>query len=44
MAATGVIDVKLLAKLLRDKYFRAKPPKAAGREQYGADFVARLSG
>jgi anhydro-N-acetylmuramic acid kinase len=42
MAATGVIDVKLLAKLLRDKYFRAKPPKAAGREQYGADFVTKL--
>jgi anhydro-N-acetylmuramic acid kinase len=42
MAATGVIDVKLLAKLLRDKYFRAKPPKAAGREQYGAEFVTKL--
>jgi anhydro-N-acetylmuramic acid kinase len=42
MAATGVIDVKLLAKLLRDKYFRAKPPKSAGREQYGADFVTKL--
>jgi len=42
MAATGVIDVKLLAKLLRDKYFRAKPPKAAGHEQYGADFVTKL--
>ncbi len=42
MAATGVIDVKLLAKLLRDKYFRAKPPKTAGREQYGAEFVTKL--
>ncbi len=42
MAATGVIDVKLLAKLLRDKYFRAKPPKSAGREQYGAEFVTKL--
>jgi anhydro-N-acetylmuramic acid kinase len=42
MAATGVIDVKLLAKLLRDKYFRGKPPKSAGREQYGADFVTKL--
>jgi anhydro-N-acetylmuramic acid kinase len=42
MAGTGVIDVKLLAKLLRDKYFRAKPPKSAGREQYGADFVTKL--
>lgn len=42
MAASGVVDVKLLAKLLRDKYFRAKPPKSAGREQYGADFVSKL--
>ena len=42
MAASGVVDVKLLAKLLRDKYFRAKPPKSAGREQYGAEFVSKL--
>ena len=42
MAAAGVIDVKLLAKLLRDKYFRAKPPKTAGRDQYGAEFVTKL--
>jgi len=42
MAASGVPDPKLLAKLLRDKYFRAKPPKTAGREQYGAEFVTKL--
>jgi anhydro-N-acetylmuramic acid kinase len=42
IAATGDIDVKLLAKLLRDKYFRAKPPKTAGREQYGSEFVSKL--
>jgi anhydro-N-acetylmuramic acid kinase len=42
MAASGEIDPKLLAKLLRDKYFRAKPPKTAGREQYGSEFVSRL--
>jgi anhydro-N-acetylmuramic acid kinase len=42
MAATGEVDPKLLAKLLRDKYFRAKPPKTAGREQYGAEFVSKL--
>ena len=28
--------------LLRDKYFRAKPPKTAGREQYGSEFVSKL--
>jgi anhydro-N-acetylmuramic acid kinase len=41
-AAVGQIDPKLLNKLLRDKYFRAKPPKTAGREQYGAEFVSKL--
>jgi anhydro-N-acetylmuramic acid kinase len=42
IAASGALDPKLLAKLLRDKYFRAKPPKTAGREQYGAEFVTKL--
>ena len=42
MAASGELDAKLLAKLLRDKYFRAKPPKTAGREQYGTEFVSKL--
>ena len=42
MAASGDIDAKLLAKLLRDKYFRAKPPKTAGREQYGSEYVSKL--
>ena len=42
IAATGEIDQKLLAKLLRDKYFRQKPPKTAGREQYGSEFVSKL--
>src|SRR5579885_3491317 len=42
IAASGDVDAKLLAKLLRDKYFRARPPKTAGREQYGAEFVSKL--
>lgn len=42
IAAVGNIDQKLLAKLLRDKYFRAKPPKTAGREQYGTEYVSKL--
>jgi anhydro-N-acetylmuramic acid kinase len=42
IAASGEVDAKLLAKLLRDKYFRAKPPKTAGREQYGSEFVSKL--
>ncbi|MBV8811903.1 MAG: anhydro-N-acetylmuramic acid kinase [Acidobacteriaceae bacterium] len=42
IAVSGEVDPKLLAKLLRDKYFRAKPPKTAGREQYGSDYVSKL--
>lgn len=42
IAAAGQIDPKLLNKLLRDKYLRAKPPKTAGREQYGSEFVGKL--
>lgn len=42
IAAAGNIDPKLLAKLLRDKYFRARPPKTAGREQYGSEYVTKL--
>jgi anhydro-N-acetylmuramic acid kinase len=42
VAARGNVDQKLLDSLLADRYFRAKPPKTAGREQYGADFVNAL--
>ena len=42
LAAAGKPDPKLLNKLLRDKYFRQKPPKTAGREQYGSEFVSKL--
>jgi anhydro-N-acetylmuramic acid kinase len=42
IAARGNVDRKLLADLLRDKYYRKRPPKSAGREQYGAEFIQRL--
>jgi anhydro-N-acetylmuramic acid kinase len=42
LAAKGSVDKRLLDELLRDAYYRRKPPKSAGREQYGAAFVARL--
>ncbi len=42
IAASGTIDRTLLQDLLRDPYYRRKPPKSAGREQYGAEFVVRL--
>ena len=42
MAAKGRVDRRLLDRLLADPYYRRRPPKTAGREQYGAEFVARL--
>lgn len=35
----GKLNRDLLEKLRRDAYYRRKPPKSAGREQYGAEFV-----
>jgi anhydro-N-acetylmuramic acid kinase len=42
LAAQGHIDRKLLNQLLLDPYYRRRPPKSAGREQFGAEFVSRL--
>jgi anhydro-N-acetylmuramic acid kinase len=42
IATSGRVDVALLDELLADPYYRRPPPKSAGREQYGAAFVARL--
>jgi anhydro-N-acetylmuramic acid kinase len=42
IAARGHVDRALLDRLLADPYYRRKPPKSAGREQYGAEYVARL--
>jgi anhydro-N-acetylmuramic acid kinase len=42
IAASGRVDAALLDELLADPYYRRKPPKSAGREQYGAEFVARM--
>jgi len=42
LAASGNVNTALLDDLLRDPYYRRKPPKSAGREQYGAEFIARL--
>ena len=42
IAAQGCVNRQLLDRLLGDPYYRRKPPKSAGREQYGAEFAARL--
>jgi anhydro-N-acetylmuramic acid kinase len=42
LAASGSPSEPVLATLLRDPYYRRRPPKSAGREQYGAAFVERV--
>ncbi len=43
-AAQGTPDHDLLADLLEGEFFRREPPKSAGRENFGADYVDRLLG
>ena len=42
IASKGVVHERLLEGMLGDRYFTLQPPKTAGREQYGADFVSGL--
>ena len=42
IAESGRVNIALLNELLADGYYRRKPPKSAGREQYGTAFVEKL--
>lgn len=42
IAARGHVNRPLLDDLLRNPFYRRKPPKSAGREEYGVAFVERL--
>jgi len=42
LARSGTADRALLDRLLADPYYRKRPPKSAGREQYGKEFLATL--
>lgn len=42
IAETGRVDCGLLDRLLEDPYYRRRPPKTAGREQYGVEFITKL--
>ena len=42
LAARGEPIDRVLRELLRNMYFRKKPPKTAGREQFGREFVREL--
>ena len=39
IAASGKVLEPVLEQMLRRKFFRAKPPKTAGREEFGREFV-----
>jgi anhydro-N-acetylmuramic acid kinase len=41
-AARGSVDDGLVTRLLGDPYYKRRPPKTAGREQYGREFVDSL--
>jgi len=42
LAAAGVPNDAVLARLLAEPFFAAPPPKSTGRERFGAGFAARL--
>jgi anhydro-N-acetylmuramic acid kinase len=42
VAASGKVLDKVLSEFLKDEYFRQKPPKTAGREEFGREFSARF--
>ncbi len=42
IAAKGHVNRPLLDALLADEYYKTRPPKTAGREQYGMEFSERL--
>jgi anhydro-N-acetylmuramic acid kinase len=42
IAARGKILEPVLAEMLRDPYFKLKPPRTTGREQFGREYAAQF--
>lgn len=42
IAARGHVAEALLASLMRNPYFRRRPPKSTGREEFGTDLLDRI--
>ncbi len=42
IAASGQVIEKVVARMLRNRFFLRKPPKTAGREEFGREFVANF--
>ena len=41
-AANGTTLDNVVSEMMRDAYFRNKPPKTAGREEFGVEYVQRF--
>ena len=39
LAASGTVQVEVVERFLRRKFFRKQPPKTAGREEFGREFA-----
>jgi anhydro-N-acetylmuramic acid kinase len=42
IAARGAVIQPVLRQMLQDSYFRVKPPRTAGREQFGREYAAKF--
>jgi anhydro-N-acetylmuramic acid kinase len=42
IAAKGKVKEAVIKKIVRGSYFRTKPPKTAGREEFGREFVEQF--
>jgi len=43
LAASGQVDQRLLAELMRAPYFRRRPPKSTGREEFGLAYLEKIA-
>ena len=44
IGASGLVLDSVVAEVLREPFFRRKPPKTAGREEFGREFVDKFIG
>lgn len=42
VAASGQVHEGVIARLMRESFFRQKPPRTAGREEFGREYVGRF--
>jgi len=42
VAASGQVRDRVIAQVMRESFFRQRPPRTAGREEFGREFVGRF--